>query len=100
MYDFMVRLERSGKVISEVEVELECTVDCIDGEPVVMVAGIHVDGDRLPMAGTDEWAAIARLAVRQAEADPDLVNQVLDDEGWHWRGRGALDPEGEWRRAA
>lgn len=100
MYDFMVRLERSGKVISEVEVELECTVDCIDGEPVVMVAGIYVDGDRLPIVGAGEWAAIARLAVRQAEADPDLVRQVLDDEGWSWRGRGALDPEGKWRCAA
>ena len=100
MQDFTVRLERHGKTISEVEVELDaclCLCDYGDG-PEVLVLGVYLGREQLPFDGAGYWPAIARAAKEQAEADGDLAREMAEAEGWRYVGLGGNDPDAYWRR--
>lgn len=83
----------------DIECKLDATVSLENGEPVVSVEAVYLNGENL-WYGTTLSKMIAGEITEAAQCDDGLIAEVLAGEGCSYVGRGSNDPEGHWRVAS
>lgn len=83
-----------GKVIQEIEVEIEAEVDEASGWPDIYAVWL----DDVNLLTSADWKLVAfgQWIAEQAERDESFVERHLDREGYVYRGLGGNDPDGHW----
>jgi len=82
------------------ECELDCSVEWQNGEPVVSIDSIIVDGINLEQHPTKRilFAMIAATIRQQAEQDDSVIEQAIADAGISYTGH-PNDPHSRWVQA-
>ena len=92
-------------VLFDLEVEIEATLE-VDLVPAIHVDRVLIDGIDLSAGERDGsepatgLMAIAESIAVEIELDYDLAADLAVENGWQFRGLGALDPDAEWVRVS
>lgn len=92
-------------VIPDIEAELTVNIDHGD-EPEVTVTGVWIEDAKrrgfvnITRSSDKLLRLIAAEIIRQADEDDAWKCDVLEAEGYQWRGLGANDPDAHWHQVA
>lgn len=66
-------------IIEGLDVVMDCSLEYEDGEPVVAVNAVYVNGKRLD-DGTIISREMAEIVARMAEDDDSVLDELIEDE--------------------
>lgn len=101
MYPFTAPIKANGKIIAELDCELEIDAEISEADFILTVMRVEVEGVDLLSADTSCAVAMGREIASLAERDEILLEKVMIAEGVSYVGLGGNDPDGRLvRRAA
>lgn len=86
-------------LICDFECEIEASIDWDNGEPILVIDDVTVDGHSLSRNDDSLMQLLAYRIADLAEDDEDLLSTAIDMDGLTYVSRGAHDPDGHWREA-
>ncbi|HEU4682971.1 MAG TPA: hypothetical protein VFS39_00530 [Nitrospira sp.] len=93
-----IRDDDGNEIVPDYLCEVDCELEWDNGEPAVSVNGVY-RGDLDLIRSGDLLAAVLGTRIASMAEDSDFImDKLLASDGAVWTGRGALDPEGAWRR--
>lgn len=93
-----IRDDDGNEIVPDYLCDVDCDLEWDNGEPAVSVNGVYRGELDLIRSG-DLLAAVLGARIASMAEDSDFImDKLLTSDGAVWTGRGALDPEGAWRR--
>ena len=96
----MIRYCTDIGFIRDFECDLETGLEWDNGEPILIIDDVLVEGHSLLRSEDSLMQSLAYRIADAAENDDALLDEVLDIDGISWTGRGPNDPDGAWRVAS
>jgi hypothetical protein len=99
-YTTDVKDENGVTIIPDLDVELDLTVTLSGGELTIEVVGVYMNTHdeakdiNMMISKSPTIRAIGCDIAGEAESDPYIIQTVMQEEGYAYRGLGGNDPDG------